>query len=226
MAKLKGVSKAGGNQRVNQKNKIASKIKKNAIKKKTNSLSVLDARQRLIQKSKKKLEIRNFKDARDKLAVMAKGTDARKTLEKIRNLKQGKFDVKTTKKGGITIVTTTKGELQLTTKRKELASQKKGQGKGQQSNVKVSKIGQNLTKSVNQAGKISLSTKPKNSALNNSKDAKNQNQNGGANRNRKSHSRGPKGSSGPLTKTIKGNMSREALLDGKTLDSFAHWTFC
>ena len=52
-----------------------------------------------------------FADARDKLAKIAKGTDARQKLEKIRNLKEGKFDVKKTKKGGITIVTTTQGTV-------------------------------------------------------------------------------------------------------------------
>merc|ERR1739838_598036 len=78
---------------------------------------------------------------------------------------------KKTKKGGITIVTTTQGQLQLTTKKNvvQLAAGKNKSGKNGQNNQvnkdKVSKIGKNLTKSVSQAGKISLSTKPKKSAL-------------------------------------------------------------
>ena len=74
----------------------------------------------------------------------------------------GIMDAKTTKKGGITIVTTTKGKLQLTTKRKSKT------GKTDPL-VQVSKIGKNVTKSVNHAsGQISLNTKPKPTALNNS----------------------------------------------------------
>ena len=63
------------------------------------------------------------------------------------------------------------GQLQLTTKKNvvQLAAGKNKSGKNGQNNQvnkdKVSKIGKNLTKSVNQAGKISLSTKPKKSAL-------------------------------------------------------------
>ena len=51
------------------------------------------------------------------MAKIAKGTDARQKLEKIRNLKEGKFDVKKTKKGGITIVTTTQGTVYIRTVR-------------------------------------------------------------------------------------------------------------
>merc|ERR1711881_302535 len=113
-----------------------------------------DARNVLHAKSRKEMLAT---DARTKLAKIAKGTDARQKLEKIKNLKEGRFDVKKTKKGGITIVTTTQGQLQLTTKKKELA---KNKASGTQANKdKVSKIGKNLTKSVNSAGKISLSTK-------------------------------------------------------------------
>lgn len=110
-----------------------------------------DARNILHAKSRKQMLAT---DARTKLAKLAKGTDARQKLEKIRNLKEGKFDVKKTKKGGITIVTTTQGQIQLTTKKKSQ------DGSGAQVNRdKVSKIGRNLTKNVNQTGKIFLSTK-------------------------------------------------------------------
>jgi len=151
----------------NQKNKVVSKIKKKAIANAGRN-NVGDARNVLHAKSRRQMLTG---DARDKLAKIAKGTDARQKLEKIRNLKEGKFDVKKTKKGGITIVTTTQGQLQLTTKKNvvQLAAGKNKSGKNGQNNQvnkdKVSKIGKNLTKSVNQAGKISLSTKPKNSTL-------------------------------------------------------------
>ena len=50
-------------------------------------------------------------DARDMLAYKARGMDARDKLNKIRNLKQGKLDEKTTQNGGITITTTTRGKV-------------------------------------------------------------------------------------------------------------------
>ena len=46
---------------------------------------VQDARMKLIKKNRTQ-----FRDARDKLAKLAKGSDARQKLEKIRNLKAGK----------------------------------------------------------------------------------------------------------------------------------------
>jgi len=161
MAKIKKNSKTKnrklqgtpvGKAKYNQKNKVVSKIKKKALG--TKIKAKFDARNVLHAKSRKEMLAT---DARNKLAKIAKGGDARQKLEKIKNLKEGKFDVKKTKKGGITIVTTTKGQLQLTTKKKELA---KNKASGNQVNKdKVSKIGKNLTKSVNSAGKISLSTK-------------------------------------------------------------------
>merc|ERR1712018_225612 len=88
--------------------------------------------------------------------------DARKRLLKNRLLKRGIADAKTTKKGGITIITTKKkGAKGLVgaTKRDSL--------------VQVSQIGKHLTKSVNHAsGQISLSTKPKPSALKTNEAAK------------------------------------------------------
>ena len=56
-------------------------------------------------------------DARDMLAFKARGMDARDKLNKIRNLKQGKLDEKTTQNGGITITTTTKGKVRSSSKR-------------------------------------------------------------------------------------------------------------
>ena len=122
-------------------------------------------------------------DARDILAGLAKNTDARKRLLKNRLMKRGIADAKTTKKGGITIITTTSGKLQLSTKRSKgivvcylsrniwnvkiwfwifLAAK----GAKKDPLVQVSQVGKNLTKSVNHAsGQISLTTKPKPSAL-------------------------------------------------------------
>lgn len=137
---------------------VANKIKKKAIK--TKGKVKGDARNLI--RDRKIGKIRHGGDARDILANLAKGTDARQKLVKNRLLKRGIMDAKTTKKGGITIVTTTKGKLQLTTKRKSKT------GKTDPL-VQVSKIGKNVTKSVNHAsGQISLNTKPKPTALNNS----------------------------------------------------------
>jgi hypothetical protein len=142
----------------------AKKIKKKALKNRAGGGPALitgDARNRIIAKSRT-----NMVDARDKLAKLAKGSDARLKLQKIRNLKEGKLDVKTTARGGITIVTTTKGSLQLTTKKKDLKNGKKGSSSsGASSTTRVSKIGANLTKSISQGGKVTLSTKSKSSAL-------------------------------------------------------------
>ena len=57
------------------------------------------------------LQMGEMTDARDMLAFKARGMDARDKLNKIRNLKQGKLDEKTTQNGGITITTTTKGKV-------------------------------------------------------------------------------------------------------------------
>merc|ERR1711936_754733 len=118
-----------GKAKYNQKNKVVSKIKKKALGTKTKSK--FDARNVLHAKSRKEMLAT---DARNKLAKIAKGVDARQKLEKIRNLKEGKFDVKKTKQGGITIVTTTQGQIQLTTK-------KKSQNGGSGTQVNRNKIG-------------------------------------------------------------------------------------
>jgi hypothetical protein len=95
---------------------------------------VKDARLKLISKHRSEIV-----DARDVIAKMAKNTDARQKLQKIRNLKQGKLDVKTTQNGAITITTTTKGQILLTTKRKEDTKIKKQQ---QQKNAKKNPLSQ------------------------------------------------------------------------------------
>eukprot|EP00096_Caligus_rogercresseyi_P013831 TRINITY_DN642_c0_g1_i2.p1 TRINITY_DN642_c0_g1~~TRINITY_DN642_c0_g1_i2.p1 ORF type:complete len:368 (+),score=96.49 TRINITY_DN642_c0_g1_i2:103-1206(+) len=78
------------------------------------SPGVVDARQRLISKSRA-----SIKDARDTLVKKAKSTDAREKLEKIRHLKNGKLEVKKSANGGITITTTKTGKLLLTTSKKK-----------------------------------------------------------------------------------------------------------
>ena len=83
-----------------------------------------DARLKLIKK-----QMGEMTDARDMLAYKARGMDARDKLNKIRNLKQGKLDEKTTQNGNITITTTTRGKVLLTTKRRELARKQKNKAK-------------------------------------------------------------------------------------------------
>merc|ERR1712223_836587 len=148
------------------------------------------------------------------LAKIAKGTDARQKLEKIRNLKEGKFDVKKTAKGGITIVTTTQGQLQLTTKKKEAAKNRPKAGTGKQvvRKDKVSKIGKNLTKSVNQAGKITLSTKAKTTALSASSSVKNTIK-------KKQPTNSPRQPAAKMQVAIKQPMSRAARLDDELINT-------
>ena len=195
-----------GKKKYNQKNKVVSKIKKKALKP-TVTRKIGDARNVLHAKSRKQMLAT---DARDKLAKIAKGTDARQKLEKIRNLKEGKFDVKKTAKGGITIVTTTQGQLQLTTKKKEAAKNRPKAGTGKQvvRKDKVSKIGKNLTKSVNQAGKITLSTKAKTTALSASSSVKNTIK-------KKQPTNSPRQPAAKMQVAKKQPMSRAARLDGK-----------
>ena len=195
-----------GKKKYNQKNKVVSKIKKKALKP-TVTRKIGDARNVLHAKSRKQMLAT---DARDKLAKIAKGTDARQKLEKIRNLKEGKFDVKKTAKGGITIVTTTQGQLQLTTKKKEAAKSRPKAGTAGKQVVrkdKVSKIGKNLTKSVNQAGKITLSTKAKTTALSASSSVKNTIK-------KKQPTNSPRQPAAKM-QVAKKTMSRAARLDGK-----------
>lgn len=189
----------------NQKNRVASNIKKKAIKNK--NVKNGDARLKIMSKNRKK-----FGDARDKLANLAKTKDARLTIVKKQNLKEGKLDVKTTKNGGITVTKLTSGKTVLTTKHKEVLAKKLGQNP----NDMVVKVGKNLTKSVNPDGKISLSTKPKQSLLKSTKNkstAKVVKKRPTAEVVRKPELKKV------LTKTIKGKMSRQALLDEELLNT-------
>ena len=104
---------------------------------------VADARQKIIQSNRFKTG-----DARDKLAKLAKNTDARSKLEKIRGMKAGNLEVKQV--GGITVTKKLDGKLTLTTKSK---SDGGGSTAGQ-----VSQIGR-LTKTVSRSGQVALSSK-------------------------------------------------------------------
>jgi len=114
-----------------------------------------DARLKIISKNRSKVV-----DARDKLVSLAKTSDARQKLVKIRNLKEGKLDVKTTKGGAITITKTTKGQVLLTTKKNESAATKKSTNPSIQSR-NLSTSNKNVTRNVGRGGVVSLSTRPK-----------------------------------------------------------------
>lgn len=113
-----------------------------------------DARFKIIAKNRGKV-----KDARDRLVSLnhASGVDARNKLTKIRNLKKGMLDVKTTAGGAITISKTTQGKTVLTTKKKTGTPKKNSGGGG-------SIISKNVTKTVSRAGIVSLKTKNKTQA--------------------------------------------------------------
>lgn len=80
------------------------------------SPGVRDARLKLISKHRSEM-----RDARDRLASLAKTQDARQKLKKIRNLKRGKLDEKKTRNGAVTITQTVRGQVVLTTQRKARA---------------------------------------------------------------------------------------------------------
>jgi len=114
-----------------------------------------DARLKIISNNRSKVV-----DARDKLVSLAKTSDARQKLTKIRNLKEGKLDVKTTKGGAITITKTTKGQVLLTTKKNEATTAKKSTNPSTQArNLNTSN--KNVTRNVGRGGVVSLSTRPK-----------------------------------------------------------------
>jgi len=116
-----------------------------------------DARLKIISRNRSKVV-----DARDKLVSLAKGTDARQKLVKIRNLKEGKLDVKTTKGGAITITKTTKGQVVLTTKKKVAnGSPKKTANLSTQARNLPLSSNKNVMRNVGRGGVVSLSTKPK-----------------------------------------------------------------
>lgn len=164
---------------------------------------IRDARLKLIKKNR-----RSVGDARDKLVKLAKTTDARQKLEKIRNLKDGKFDVKKTKKGGITITTTMAGKMVLTTRKNDKSSGKNG------STTTKKSIGKNLTQ-TSKNGKISgIQTKSKAAAASKSSSAaRNEN-------NKKSISGSLKKRDNlPLTRTIRGRMSESDKLDQELMNT-------
>ena len=146
-----------------------------------------DARSVLLAKRKRKMV-----DARDRLGQMAKTTDARAKIDKIRNIKQGKvitisfvfisrftnvallqLDVKKTSKGRITITTTTRGNVVLTTRKKEAVAAAATVKRAFLSATAAAtarpaaqsrQIG-SLTRRVGRGGQISLSTRKAGSAL-------------------------------------------------------------
>ena len=100
-----------------------------------------DARDAIIRASRSKTV-----DARDKLVNIARKSDARQKLEKIRNLKMGFSEVKQIGSGSITLTKKLDGKVMLTTKKKKAG--KAGE---------VKRIG-HLTQTIKN-GKITLSTK-------------------------------------------------------------------
>ena len=184
---------------------------------------VADARQAILSKQRS-----GMVDARDKLVKMAKtGGDARKKLDKIRNLKAGKLEVK--KRGGVTITTTTKGKLLLTTKKKEAAS-KKGNNPPSRGN---------LTRRVGRGGAISITTKKTPSVLKQQQQQQQQRRpaaaaaparktpaspgRGGGGRGRGARRPAPAAApispSRPITRTIKGELTESARLDEELLNT-------
>ena len=83
---------------------------------------------------------------------MAKTTDARQKLEKIRNLKEGKLEVK--KVGGITVTKKVDGKISLSTK----GGAGPAEVKKSPSFKEVKQIGR-LTKTVSSSGQVTLSSK-------------------------------------------------------------------
>ena len=108
---------------------------------------IQDARQKIIQSNRTKTG-----DARDKLASLAKNTDARSKLDRIRNMKDGNLEVK--RVGGITVTKKLDGKLSLSTKSKSTENLS-----GSRSDPdEVTHIGR-LTKTVSRSGQVALSSK-------------------------------------------------------------------
>ena len=218
---------------------------------------VSDARAVLLAKRKRQMMAGG--DARDRLGQMAKTTDARAKITKIRNIKQGKvgftretamnmsnenrthslqLDVKKTAKGRITITTTTRGKTVLTTRKKEAAAGAVKRAFAAATGVATARptvapaavrsrqIG-SLTRRVGRGGQISLTTRDAGSALRPTVVAPRQVP--AAARRSAPAARAPAArfldrdeevfrpreeTFKPLTRTIKGTMSRAAQLDG------------
>jgi len=105
---------------------------------------VTDARQKIIQANRGQIG-----DARDKLGKLAKTTDARSKLERIRGLKDGNLEVKQI--GGITVTKKLDGKLMLSTKSKSDGGAVKASGQ-------ITQIGR-LTKTVSSSGQVALTSK-------------------------------------------------------------------
>ena len=86
------------------------------------------------------------------MGKIAKGMDARKKLEKIRNMKEGKLEVKQV--GGITVTKKIDGKLTLSTK----GGAGPVESKKSPSYKEVKQIGR-LTKTVTSSGQVTLSSK-------------------------------------------------------------------
>ena len=136
---------------------------------------VSDARQKIIQSNRSKTG-----DARDKLAQLAKNTDARAKLERIRGVKDGNLGVKQV--GGITVTKKLDGKLSLTTK-------KRLDSGVEQTQDEVTRIGSRLTKTVSRSGQVVLSSKSARSAAEESRG-----QSGGMRSDERSRSEGRTGS--------------------------------
>ena len=108
---------------------------------------IQDARQKIIQSNRT-----NIGDARDKLSKLAKNTDARSKLERIRNMKDGNLEVKQV--GGITVTKKLDGKLSLSTKSKSTENLTGSRSDPDQ----VTHIGR-LTKTVSRSGQVVLSSK-------------------------------------------------------------------
>lgn len=92
-------------------------------------------------------------DAREMLGNKNKNMDAREKLLKMRNLKEGKLEVK--KIGGVTITKKLNGKIELSTKKNRAAN---NQDPKKEISTKKIQMG-NFTKTVLSSGKVSLSTK-------------------------------------------------------------------
>lgn len=97
-----------------------------------------DARNKIILSNRA-----NTFDARDNLAKLARKSDARQKLDKIRNLKKGNLEVKKIGAGGITLTKKLNGKLVLTTMKK-----------GKKEVKQIGRLTQTITN-----GKITLSSK-------------------------------------------------------------------
>jgi len=183
-----------------------------------------DARLKIIARNRGKV-----RDARDKLVSLnhASGVDARAKLTKIRNLKKGMLEQKTTAGGAITITKTTQGKTVLTTKKRTKAS-----SNGASSSSSPAK---NVTKTVGRGGAITLKTKNKVRATLTGVARANQARAGQAGAAHGSR-RGPAAASSQsgtaasrkrpvaaagrsLTRTIKGEMSEAARLDMELMNT-------